>query len=129
MPFYMATRMLTTHQVLSFPQASILSSTASLVKFSSRVCTMATFLWPRFLHFFICAYSKKCRKRGHCDTYHYLYHVYLNRAPNVYLFLYFFNFLSLKFQNIKFLWPTKLIPEGRLSATGERMGTKYWLTL
>ena len=29
-----------------------------------------------------------------------MYHVYLNRAAGVYLFLYFFNFLSLKFQNI-----------------------------
>ena len=32
-----------------------------------------------------------------------MYHVYWNRAACVYLFLYFFNFLSLKFQNIKFL--------------------------
>ena len=32
-----------------------------------------------------------------------MYHVYLNRAADVYLFLYFFSFLSLKFQNIKFL--------------------------
>ena len=32
-----------------------------------------------------------------------MYHVYLNRAAAVYLFLYFFNFLSFKFQNIKFL--------------------------
>ena len=32
----------------------------------------------------------------------YMYHVYLNRAAGVYLFLYFFNFLSFKFQNIKF---------------------------
>ena len=32
-----------------------------------------------------------------------MYHVYLNQAAGVYLFLYFFNFLSLKFQNIKFL--------------------------
>ena len=31
-----------------------------------------------------------------------MYHVYLNRAAGVYLFLYFFNFLSLKFQNINF---------------------------
>ena len=31
-----------------------------------------------------------------------MYHVYLNRAAGVYLFLYFFSFLSLKFQNIKF---------------------------
>ena len=31
-----------------------------------------------------------------------MYHVYLNQAAGVYLFLYFFNFLSLKFQNIKF---------------------------
>ena len=42
-----------------------------------------------------------------------MYHVFLNRAAGVYLFLYFFNFLSLKFQNIKFLShfsvrPTKL---------------------
>ena len=28
-------------------------------------------------------------------------HVYLNQAAGIYLFLYFFNFLSLKFQNIK----------------------------
>ena len=31
-----------------------------------------------------------------------MYHVYLNQAAGVYLFFYFFNFLSLKFQNIKF---------------------------
>ena len=31
-----------------------------------------------------------------------MYHVYLSQAPGVYLFLYFFNFHSLKFQNIKF---------------------------
>ena len=31
-----------------------------------------------------------------------VYHVYLNQAACAYLFLYFFNFLSLKFQNIKF---------------------------
>ena len=31
-----------------------------------------------------------------------MYHVYLNRAAGVYVFLYFFNFLSLKFPNIKF---------------------------
>ena len=31
-----------------------------------------------------------------------MYHVYLNQAAGVYLFLYFFNFFSLKFQNIKF---------------------------
>ena len=31
-----------------------------------------------------------------------MYHVYLNQAAGVYLFLYFCNFLSLKFQNIKF---------------------------
>ena len=42
-----------------------------------------------------------------------MYHVYLNRAAGVYLILYFFNFLSLKFQNIRFLShfsvrPTKL---------------------
>ena len=130
MPFYTATRMLTTHQVLSFPQASILSSTASLVKFSSRVCTMATFLWSRFLHFFhMRLFQKKCRKRGHCDTHHYLYHVYLNRAANVYLFLYFFNFLSLKSQNIKFLShfsvrPTKLKLQS--SADSRRAVVSYW---
>ena len=54
--FYTATRMLTTHQVfsypkakqvLSYPQASILSSTASLVKLSPRVARMGPiFLWP-----------------------------------------------------------------------------------
>ena len=31
-----------------------------------------------------------------------MYHVFLNQAAGVNLFLYFFNFLSLKFQNIKF---------------------------
>ena len=31
-----------------------------------------------------------------------MYHVYLNQAAGIYLLLYFFNFLSLKFQNIKF---------------------------
>ena len=31
-----------------------------------------------------------------------MYHAYLNRVAGIYLFLYFFNFLSLKFQNIKF---------------------------
>ena len=31
-----------------------------------------------------------------------MYHVYLNQAAGVYLFLDFFNFLSLKFQNFKF---------------------------
>ena len=31
-----------------------------------------------------------------------MYRVYLNHAAGVYLFLYFFNFLSLKFQHIKF---------------------------
>ena len=31
-----------------------------------------------------------------------MYHVYLNQAAGAYLFLYFFNFLSLRFQNIKF---------------------------
>ena len=31
-----------------------------------------------------------------------MYHVYLNQAAGAYLFFYFFNFLSLKFQNIKF---------------------------
>ena len=42
-----------------------------------------------------------------------MYHVYLNHAAGAYLFLYFFNFLSLKFQNINLLSllsvrPTKL---------------------
>ena len=31
-----------------------------------------------------------------------MYHVYLNQAAGAFLFLYFSNFLSLKFQNIKF---------------------------
>ena len=31
-----------------------------------------------------------------------MYHVYLNQAAGTYLFLYFFNFPSLEFQNIKF---------------------------
>ena len=31
-----------------------------------------------------------------------MYHIYLNQAAGIYLFLYFLNFLSLKFQNIKF---------------------------
>ena len=35
-----ATRMFTTHQVLSYPKASILSSTASLVKLTSRVAPL-----------------------------------------------------------------------------------------
>ena len=30
-----------------------------------------------------------------------MYHVYLNQAAGIYLLLYFINFLSLKFQNIK----------------------------
>ena len=42
-----------------------------------------------------------------------MYHVHLNQAAGAYLFLYCFNFISLKFQNIKFLShfsvrPTKL---------------------
>ena len=32
-----------------------------------------------------------------------MYHVYLNQAAGAYLFLYFFYFLSLEFQNINFL--------------------------
>ena len=68
--FYTATRMLTTHQVLSFPQASILSSTASLVKHSSRKrgyknvaiktyghVFMATFLWPQKKMFFMATFA------------------------------------------------------------------------
>ena len=31
-----------------------------------------------------------------------MYHVYLNQAAGIYLFLFFFKFLPLKFQNIKF---------------------------
>ena len=31
-----------------------------------------------------------------------MYHVYLNQAAGAYLFLYFFNFLCLEFQNIRF---------------------------
>ena len=71
MPFYTATRMLTTHQVLSFPQANKLSSSASLVKFSSSVCSMASFLWPHFLHFFFFVWpipkntGKRPEKWGH----------------------------------------------------------------
>ena len=43
----------------------------------------------------------------------FMYHVYLNQAAGAYLFPYFFNFLSLRFQNIKLLShfsarPTKL---------------------
>ena len=37
-----------THQVLSFPQASKLSSSASQVKYSSRMPPLAVFFWPRF---------------------------------------------------------------------------------
>ena len=42
-----------------------------------------------------------------------MYHVYLSWAAGVYLFLYFFNFLFLKFQTLNFLShfsvrPTKL---------------------
>ena len=73
--------------------------------------------------------KKKCRKRGYSDTHHYLYHVYLNWAANVYLFLYFFNFLSLKSQIIKFLShfsvrPTKLKLQS--SADSRRAVVSYW---
>ena len=37
-----------------------------------------------------------------------VYHVYLNQAAGAYLFFYFFNFLSLKFQNIIFFCHTFL---------------------
>ena len=135
MPFYTATRMLITHQFLSFPQASILSSIASLVKFSSRVCTLATFLWLRFLHFV--SYAPFPKNAGNvtivthittCIMYN-LYHVYLNRTANVYLLLYFFKFLSLKFQKVKFLShfsvrPTKLKLQS--SADSRRAVVSYW---
>ena len=86
---------------------------------------MATF--PAFFHMRL--FQNKCRKRGLSDTNHYLYHVYLNWAANIYLFLYFFNFLSLKFQNIKFLShfsvrPTKLKLQS--SADSRRAVVSYW---
>ena len=43
----------------------------------------------------------KLKLSPHMDS-RLMYHVYLNQAADVYLFLYFFDFLSLKFQNIKF---------------------------
>ena len=67
--------------------------------------------------YFICLFSRterhtKLKLGPHMDS-RLMYHVYLNQAAGVYLFLYFFNFLSLKLQNIKFLShfsvrPTKL---------------------
>ena len=55
---------------------------------------------------FICLFSgterhKKLKLGPHMDS-RLMYHVYLNQAAGLYLFLYFINFLSLKFQNIKF---------------------------
>ena len=55
---------------------------------------------------FICLFSgterhTKLKLGPHMDS-RLMYHVYLNWAAGVYLFLYCFNFLSLKFQNIKF---------------------------
>ena len=144
---YTATRMLTTHQVLSFPQASILSSTASrLVKFSSRVCTMATFLWARFyghvsciffFFFFICTYSKNAGNVAlvtpitTC-----IWYTWIGLLMFIYSFIFSIFFLSnSKTSNFcrTFLWglqrwnfKVSLIPEGQLSVTAERMGTKYW---
>ena len=145
MPFYMATRMLTTHQVLSFPQASILSSTASLVKFSSRVCTMATFLWARFYGhvsciFFICAYSK--RNAGNVALVTPITTCIMYTWIGLLMFIYSLIFSICFLSNSKtlnfchtFLWGLQswnfkvpLIQEGQLSVTGEKMGTKYWLT-
>ena len=43
----------------------------------------------------------KLKPGPHMDS-RLMYQVYLNQAAGAYLFLYFFNFLSLEFQNIKF---------------------------
>ena len=43
----------------------------------------------------------KLKLGSHMDS-RLVYHVYLNQVAGAYLFLYLFNFLSLKFQNIKF---------------------------
>ena len=43
----------------------------------------------------------KLKLGSHMDS-RLVYHVYLNQAAGAYLFFYFFNFLSLKFPNIKF---------------------------
>ena len=42
----------------------------------------------------------KLKLGPHLDSW-LVYHVYLNQAAGAYLFFHFFNFLSLKFQNIK----------------------------
>ena len=56
----------------------------------------------KFISLFSGTYRHTKLKLGpHMDS-RLMYHVYLNQAAGVYLFLYFFNFLSLKFQNIKF---------------------------
>ena len=56
---------------------------------------------------FICLLSgterpTKLKLGPHMDS-RWMYHVYLNQAAGAYLFLYIYNFFSLKFQNIKFL--------------------------
>ena len=57
----------------------------------------------KFIFFFAGIESHTKLKLGLHINSRLMYHVYLNRTAGVYLFLYFFNFLSLKFQNIKFL--------------------------
>ena len=70
-------------------------------------------IWKNYISLFSGTVRHTKLKLGpHMDS-RLMYHVYLNQAAGVYLFLYFFNFLSLKFQNIKFLShfsvrPTKL---------------------
>ena len=71
----------------------------------------------------ICLFSgterhTKLKLGPHMDS-RLMYHVYLNQTAGVCLFLHFFNFLSLKFQNIKFLShfsvrPTKLKLDTRI---------------
>ena len=55
----------------------------------------------KFISLFSGKRHTKLKLDPHMDS-RLMYHVYLNRAAGVYLFLHFFNFLSLKFQNIKF---------------------------
>ena len=138
MPFY-------THQILSFPQASILSSTDSLVKFSSRVCTMATFLWPRFyghvscIFFHMRLFQKKKKNVGNVAIVTPITNCIMYTWIGLLMFIYSFIFSIFFLSNSKtlnfchaFLWGLQswnfkvpLIPEGQLSVTGERMGTKY----
>ena len=74
---------------------------------------------------FICLFSgterhTKLKLGPHMDS-RLMYHVYLDQAAGVYLFLYFFNFLSLKFQNIKFLLPFSVKPTETWYTHGQRV--------